>query len=243
MKNGFMDAVRSNASFVLVCLVVIAVMVVIAYFFEKANKKRNNDTARILTTHKVVMIGMLAAIAGVLYCFDFAIPVAPAFYKLDFSELPALIGGFAFGPVAGVLIEFVKVLVKLVLKSTSTAFVGDLANFLVGCMLVLPASIIYQYHKSKSSALIGCIVGTVIMTIFGTIFNAVYLIPAFAKLYGMPLDVIIGMGTAIHPSINNVWNFVLLCVAPLNLIKGCMISVITMLVYKRISPILKGQKR
>lgn len=243
MNNGFVDAVRSNGSFVFVCLVVIALMVIIAYFFEKANKKRNNDTTRILTTHKVVMIGMLSAIAGILHCFDFAIPIAPSFYKLDFSELAALIGGFAFGPVAGVLIEFVKILVKLVIKSTSTAFVGDLANFLVGCMLVLPAAIIYQYHKSKKSALIGCIVGTVVMTIFGTVFNAIYLIPAFAKLYGMPIEVILGMGAAIHPSINNIWNFVLLCVAPLNLIKGAMISVITMLVYKRISPILKGQKR
>ena len=240
--NKFLEAVKSNGSFVLVCLVVTAVMILIAYAFEKANKKRNGDSTKILTTNKVVMIGMLSAIAGILYCFDFALPIAPAFYKIDFSELPALIGGFAFGPVAGVLIEFVKVLVKLIIKSTSTAFVGDLANFLVGCMLVLPASIIYQYNKSKNTAKIGCAVGTLVMTVFGTVFNAIYLIPAFARLYGIPLDVIIGMGTAIHPSISNVWNFVLLCVAPLNLIKGAMISVITMLVYKRISPIIKRQK-
>ncbi|MBR5756657.1 MAG: ECF transporter S component [Firmicutes bacterium] len=238
----FAEALKSNGSFVLVCLVIIAVMVFVAFLFEKANKKRNNDTTRILTTHKIVMIGMLSAIAGILHCFDFAIPIAPAFYKLDFSELAALIGGFAFGPVAGVLIEFIKILVKLVIKSTSTAFVGDLANFLVGCMLVLPASVIYQYKKSKKTALIGCITGTLIMTVFGTIFNALYLIPAFAKLYGMPIDVILKMGAAIHPSIDNIWNFVLLCVAPLNLIKGGMISVITMLVYKRISPILKRGK-
>ncbi len=238
----FSEAVKSNGSFVLVCLVIIAVMVAVAFVFEKANKKRNNDTSRILTTHKIVMIGMLSAIAGILHCFDFAIPIAPAFYKLDFSELAALIGGFAFGPVAGVLIEFIKILVKLVIKSTSTAFVGDLANFLVGCMLVLPAAVIYQHKKSKKTAVIGCVVGTIIMTVFGTIFNALYLIPAFASLYVMPLEVILGMGAAIHPSIDNIWSFVLLCVAPLNLIKGGMISIITMLVYKRISPILKRGK-
>jgi riboflavin transporter FmnP len=152
----------------------------VAYGFEKAAKRRSGDKDRVLATRKIVMIGMFGAISGILYCFDFALPIAPNFYKLDFSELPALIAGFAFGPVAGVLVEFVKQVVKLMLKSTSTAFVGDLANYLIGCMLVLPASVIYQFNKSKQSALIGCAVGTIVMTVFGTWFNAVYLLPTFA---------------------------------------------------------------
>ncbi|MBE5999680.1 MAG: ECF transporter S component, partial [Sarcina sp.] len=161
------------------------------------------------------------------------------FYKLDFSELPAMIAGFAFGPVAGVLVEFIKELVKLVIKGTSTAFVGDLANFLIGCMLVLPASIIYQFHKSKNTALIGCVAGTLVMTVFGTWFNAVYLLPAFSRLFGMPLDVILGMGSAINAGVKDLTTFVIFMVAPINIIKGVGISILTMLIYKKISPIIK----
>jgi riboflavin transporter FmnP len=237
--NGFFGAVKDNAGFVGVCLVAVVVMVAIAYGFEKAAKKASGNTDRVLATRKVVMIGMFAAISGILYCFDFALPIAPSFYKLDFSELPALIAGFAFGPVAGVLVEFIKEIVKLLLKSSSTAFVGDLANFLIGCMLVLPASVIYQFHKSKRSALISCAVGTLVMTVFGTWFNAVYLLPTFAKLYGMPLDAILGMGAAINAGVKDITSFVILMVAPINIIKGVGISAITMLVYKKLSPIIK----
>lgn len=239
MKNGLISAIGENGSFVLVCLAAVILTVAVAYFFEKWAKRRNGDTERVLATRKIVMIGMFSAISGILYCFDFALPIAPAFYKLDFSELPALIAGFAFGPVAGVMVEFLKEIIKLVIKSTSTAFVGDLANFLIGCMLVLPASIIYQFHKSKRRALIGCITGTVCMTVFGTWFNAVYLLPAFSQLYGLPLDSILQMGTAINPNVNNIWTFVIMLVAPINIIKGCMVSVLTMLVYKKLSPIIK----
>lgn len=237
--NGFFAAVKENASFVGVCLVTMIAITLIAYGFEKAAKKRNGDTDRVLATRKVVMIGMFGALSGILYCFDFGLPIAPSFYKLDFSELPALIAGFAFGPVAGVLVEFIKQLVKLLIKSTSTAFVGDLANYLIGCMLVLPASVIYQFRKSKNSALIGCIVGTIVMTVFGTWFNAVYLLPTFSRLFGMPMDAILGMGAAINPAVTNLTTFVILMVAPINIIKGVGISALTMLIYKKISPIIK----
>ena len=220
--NGFFTAVKENASFVGVCLVTVLAITLIAYGIEKAAKRKNGDKDRVLATRKIVMIGMFGAISGILYCFDFALPIAPNFYKLDFSELPALIAGFAFGPVAGVLVEFVKQVVKLMIKSTSTAFVGDLANYLIGCMLVLPASVIYRFNKSKRSALIGCAVGTIVMTIFGTWFNA-----------------ILGMGAAINPAVTNITNFVILMVAPINLIKGIGISALTMLIYKKISPIIK----
>ena len=239
MSKGLLSEVSAHAGFVGVCLLTVVAMVLIAYLFEKAAKRRTGDTERVLATRKVVMIGVFAAISGILYCFDFGLPIAPSFYKLDFSELPALIAGFAFGPVAGVMVEFIKEIVKLAIKSTSTAFVGDLANFLIGCMLVLPASVIYQFHKSKRTAVIGCAVGTLVMTVFGTWFNAVYLLPTFANLYGMPLEAILGMGAAINPRVTNLTNFVILMVAPINIIKGVGISFITMLVYKRISPIIK----
>ena len=119
-------------------------------------------------------------------------------YKLDFSELPVLLCGFYLGPSATVICEGVKILLKLLLKGTSTAFVGDLANFVVGCSLVLPATVFYHTHKSKHSAIIGLAIGTLVMTVFGSAFNAVYLLPKFAQLYGIPLDTIIAMGTAIR---------------------------------------------
>ncbi len=240
--------VRQHLSFVLVFILTTVLMVIIAYVFEKLAAKAQQgrpgraEEKRILTTRKIVMVGMFSAIAGILYCFDFSVPIAPGFYKLDFSELPPLIAGFAFGPVAGVMTEFIKVVVKLVLKSTSTAFVGDFANFLIGSMLVLPASVIYRFKKSKKTAVLGCVCGTLIMTVFGTFFNAVYLIPTYVALFGMPLDVILGMGKAINPKVTDVTSFVILMVAPLNLIKGTVISFITMLVYKRISPIIKYGK-
>lgn len=240
MGNGLLESAKENLGFLGVCLVAVVGLVLVAYLLERAARARNGGTERILATRKIVMIGMFSALSGILYCFDFSIPViAPEFYKLDFSELPAMIAGFAFGPVAGVLVEFIKELVKLVLKGTSTAFVGDLANFLIGCMLVLPASVVYMFHKSRKSAILGCIVGTVVMTVFGTWFNAFYLLPAFSKLFGLPLDAILGMGSAINPAVKDLTSFVILMVAPINIIKGVGISVLTMLIYKKVSPIIK----
>ena len=112
---------------------------------------------------------------------------------------------------------------------------GDLANFVVGCSLVLPATIFYRANKSKHGAVIGLVIGTACMTVFGSAFNAIYLLPKFAELYGMPLDTIIAMGTAINGSIHNVTTFVFWAVAPLNLLKGAVISVLTMLLYKRVA--------
>lgn len=241
--NGLLQSVKENVVFCLVFLGIIAGMFVLAYVVELAFKKKNGDTEKMLSTRKMAMVGVFSATAVVLYVLDFPVPFAPPFYKLDFSEIPVLVGSFAFGPVAGVMIEFVKILLKLLLKGTDTAFVGDLANFMVGCSFILPASFLYQFKKSKKNAILGCITATLVMTVFGTAFNAVYLIPTFAKLYGMPLDVIVAMGTKIHASIDNVVSLVVMCVAPLNLVKGTSVSLITVLVYKKLSPILKSGVR
>jgi len=239
MKNGIGSQVIQNAMFLVVCLVTVAALILVAWLFERIMRKKNGDKSRILSTKKIAMIGMFSAISGILYCFDFALPIAPTFYKLDFSELPALICGFAFGPVAGVLVEFLKVVIKLLFKSTSTAFVGDLANFLIGCMLVLPASVIYGFKKTKKMSRIALLTGVIVMTVFGTWFNAVYLLPTFSTLYGLPLDSIISMGTAINGSVNNIYSFVIIMVAPMNIIKGTVVSVLTLLVYKKLSRIIK----
>ena len=228
-----------NIVYVLEFLLIIFAVFFIAYAIEKVAKKRAGDTERILSTRKITVIGVFAAIATLLHIFDFSLPFAPSFYKLDFSEIPVLICGFAFGPVAGVMTEFIKILLKLVVKGTSTAFVGDLANFVVGCSFVLPATIVYHFVKTKKGAIIACIAGTVALTICGTVLNAVYLLPAFSALYGMPMDVLIGMGTKINPAITDITTFVCYAVAPLNLVKGLSVSGVTMLVYKKLSPVLK----
>ena len=244
MNSNFIEAVASNAGFVMGFLGIVLVMFAVAYAFEKYANIKNGVKERILSTRKVAVIGMFSAIAAVLFVLDFPLPfLAPTFYKLDFSELPALVAGFAFGPVAGVMVEFVKILLNLIFDGTDTAFVGELANFVVGCGFILPASIVYGFKKTKNNAIVSCVVGTIVITIVGTTFNALYLLPAFSKLYGMPLDAIIGMGTAINANITDITSFVIIAVGPINLLKGAVISVLTLLIYKKISPIIKEGRK
>lgn len=240
MESSLWKNLAENTMFAVEVVLIAAALVAVAYGAEKLIKKRNRDTERVLNTRKITVIGVFSAVAAVLHIFDFPVFFAPEFYKLDFSELPALIGAFAFGPVAGVMIEFCKILLKLMIKGTSTAFVGDLANFVIGCSFILPASIIYMFKKNKKNAVLASAVGTLCMTVFGTAFNAVYLLPAFSKLYGMPLEVILEMGAVINGAITDIVTFVIFAVAPMNLLKGVSVSLLTMLVYKKLSPVLKA---
>lgn len=237
--------VAENAMYVLSFLLIIAAFFMAAVLLEEAARKKNSVTESFFSTRKVAMIGMFSAVAMLLHLFDFPLPFAPSFYKLDFSELPVLVGSFAFGPAAGVLMEFIKIWLKLCVKGTSTAFVGDLANFVIGCSFILPASALYIFHKSKKRAIAACIAGTLVMTVFGTAFNAVYLLPAFSKLYGIPLENLLAMGSAVNPLAKegSIISFVAACVAPMNLLKGASVSVVTMLVYKPLSPIIKTGHR
>ena len=200
----------------------------------------NNTTTK---TRKLVEIGMLGAIATVLMLFEFPIPfIAPPFYEMDLSEVPVLVGAFALGPGAGALIELVKILINLLINGTATAFVGEIGNYLLGCSFIIPAALIYKKKKSKKTALAAMIVGTIVMTVFGCILNAYVLLPTYAAAFGMPIDAIIGMGSAINGNISDVMTFVIIAVAPFNIIKGIVVSVITLLIYKHISPILKGNR-
>ena len=243
--NDLFKSVAENALYVLSFLAIIVAVFAVAVLLEKAARKKNDVREPILGTRKMAMIGMFSAIAMILHLFDFPLPFAPAFYKLDFSELPILVGTFAFGPAAGVTMEFIKILLKLFVKGTSTAFVGDLANFVIGCSFILPASVIYAFRKDKKTAIAACIIGTAILTVFGTAFNAVYLLPAFSRLYGMPLDQLLARGSAVNPRVKegSIISFVVACVAPLNLIKGASVSIVTLLIYKPLSPIIKTGHR
>lgn len=193
---------------------------------------------KFLTTRTMVVTAILGAVAGLLMLAELPLTfVAPNFYKLDLSELPVMIGTFALGPVAGVLIELIKILVKFVIKGSSTGGVGELANFLIGCAFVIPAGILYQMKKTKQRALLGLALGTLTMALAGMVMNALVLLPFYSKM--MPLETIIGLGAAIFPQVNSVWSFALWCVVPFNLIKGIVISVLTMFLYKRVSRLIK----
>ena len=187
-------------------------------------------------------MAMFGALGGVLMLFEFPLVfLAPSFYGLDLSEVPVLVGTFAMGPGAGVIIELVKIVMKLVLKPTTTGFVGEFANFVIGCSLVVPAGIIYHAKKSKKSAIYGMIAGTVIMTVAGVVINAVVMLPFYSNV--MPLETIIAAGSAINPAVSNIWTFAIICVGPFNLVKGIVVSFVTQLVYKRISNLIHSVGR
>ena len=233
-----LETLRNNLSFVGVTALIVILIALAAKFSERFFK----DLHQVRPARRITIIGICGAIAAVLHMLDFPLLfLAPEFYKLDFSEVPVMLCGFSLGPSAAVFCEVVKIILKLLLKGTSTAFVGDFANFAVGCSLVLPAVILYHTKKSKRSALWGCIVGTLVLTLFGSFFNAIYLLPKFSQLYGIPLDAIIGMGSAINSGITGISTFVMLAVAPLNLIKGIMVSVLTLMLYKKVARPLFGR--
>ncbi len=184
-------------------------------------------------------VGVLSAIAFVLMLFEFPLPfLAPSFYELDLSDIAALIGSFALGPVAGVLIELIKNLLNVILTGSDTAFVGEFANFVTGCAFVLPAAFIYKYRKNFRAALLGMVASTCSLAVIGGLLNYFVMIPTFSQLYGVSIDAIVAMGHAIFPAVTNLPMLVVLCVVPFNLVKGILCSVATLLLYKRVSPLL-----
>ena len=201
--------------------------------------KNNTDTTSMSKIRFIKQVGMLGAVAVILMAFEIPLPFAPAFYKIDFSEVPALIGCFAMGPTAGVFVELIKIVVHVLLSGTSTAGVGDVANFVIGCAFILPAAWIYKRKRSRKNAMIGMATGTVFMAFIGCFLNAYVLLPAYAKAFSMPIDALVGMGTAVNSHITNLFTFVIFAVAPFNILKGILVSVVVLLIYKKISPILK----
>ncbi len=194
--------------------------------------------SKLFTTRNLVIMAMLGALATILMIFDFPVLfIAPNFYKLDFSEIPVLIGGFMLGPVPGIIIEALKVLLNLLINGTSTGGVGEFANFCMGCALVVPASLIYKFHKTKKTAVLSLVVGTVVMALVSVVLNRYIMLPFYSSF--MPIDTIIAAGAAINPRIVNLWTFCWFCVMPFNLFKGIVVSVITILIYKKISVLLR----
>lgn len=189
-----------------------------------------------ISVRTITMTALLSAIAYILAFVEFPVPLSPSFARMDLSDFPALIGSFAFGPAAGILIELVKN--GLQLFSTSTGGIGELANFLMDASFVLTAGLIYRCHKTKKTAWIAGIAGSLMMGAVAAIANYFILLPLFEQF--MPLEQLIASFGAFIPFIHTKLDVVLYNAFPFNLLKGLVISVVTMLVYKRLRPVLKG---
>lgn len=190
-------------------------------------------------TRKITMIGMLSAIAFLLMYLDFSVPFMPTFIKMDISELPALIGSFAMGPVEGIIICLVKNLLHLM--KTSTGGVGELSNFILGAAFTGTAGFFYKKNKTKKGALIGSLVGALAMAIISVITNYYIVYPIYTNF--MPMEAIIGAYHAILPSADSLLKCLIIFNMPFTFVKGMLSVLITFLIYKRISPIIKGDEK
>ncbi|HHY13318.1 MAG TPA: ECF transporter S component [Thermoanaerobacterales bacterium] len=183
-------------------------------------------------------VAIMGAIAFIIMYFEFPLPLFVSFLKLDFSDVPAMLCSFALGPWAGVGIQFIKNLLKAIFNS-HTAMVGEFANFVTGSLLVFPAGYIYGKKKNIKNAVIGMAVGSIAMSVAMSVANYLVMIPFYAMMFNVPLDVLINMGNALNPRIVDLKTLVLYSALPFNLVKGLIVSCITFVLYKRLSPVLK----
>ncbi len=190
-----------------------------------------------MTTRSLVMTAMLAAVSFILMFLDFSVPFMPSFIKMDISELPALIGSFSLGPVYGALICLLKNLINFFVRS-NTGGVGELSNFLLGVMFVVPAGIIYQRMKSRKGAIIGSFVGAICMALGSVVTNIYLVYPIYYNF--MPKDAILSAYQVILPAMKSVEQSIICFNMPFTFIKGVLNALITFLIYKRISPVIKG---
>ncbi|AOT70001.1 ECF transporter S component [Geosporobacter ferrireducens] len=188
------------------------------------------------STKTLTKISILAVIAYLIMFLEIPVMFFPGFLKIDLSDIPALIGAFAMGPAAGIMIELVKNILHFITKTT-TGGVGELANFLVGIALIIPAAIAYRQYQSKKAAVTGMIIGTLVMGIMGGIANYYILLPFYAKI--MPMEQIIAWSAAANGAIVDMKTLILYAIIPFNILKGIVVAVITSMLYKKLSPILK----
>ena len=189
---------------------------------------------------KTVFIGMMGAVSAVLMLLNLSLPFAPGFLKFDISELPALFAGFFLGPLSGCGVVAVKILLKVLAQGSDTGYVGELMNVMGSICFILPASLIYRWKHTRQGAVIAMTVSTVLVSTAFIFINAYIAFPLYSKLYGMPMEVIISMGTAVNPLITDLPSLMLFSVFPFNLFKHDVTSFITYLIYKRVGSTLRG---
>lgn len=198
------------------------------------------NTNKRVNTRYMVVAAILTAVACVLQYIEFPIPIMPGFVKLDFSDLPALLGAFSLGPVYGVVIEFLKNVIHL--PFGSSAGVGELCNFLFGAVFTFVAGLIYAKMKSRKGAIIGSVVGALAMAAVSIPMNYFFVYPAYVQLYHMPMEAIVGMYDAILPGTNDLLQALLIFNLPFTFAKGIIDAIFCFVIYKPLSPIIKGNK-
>lgn len=202
----------------------------------QTTKVTAKSSVKRMNIRKLTGTGMLSAIAFVLMYLDFSVPFMPSFIKMDLSELPALIGAFAYGPVSGVVICLIKNVIHLAMSSTGG--VGELSNFLLGASFVFVAGLVYKYKKNRKNALIGSIAGALVMGVFSIFSNYFLTYPIYYQF--MPQDTILAAYQVIFSGVDNILECLIIFNAPFTFLKGMLSVLVTFLIYKRISPILKG---
>lgn len=191
------------------------------------------------TLRHMTVAGLFGAIAFVLMFFSFGIPIISPFAEFDLSALPELIGGYVLGPLGAVYIIIIKLLLKLLFQGTSSMFTGEVQNLILSLSYVLPAILYYRKHRTKKGAVIGLVIGSLLSIIMAVVTNLYLIFPAYIALYGMNWDGIIEICTTANPMIKNIPTFVAFSVLPFNVILRFVSSIITILVYKKISVPLK----
>lgn len=189
-----------------------------------------------LSTNGMIKIALLSVIAFVLMQIEFSIPIFPFFLKLDISDIPAILGGLALGPVSGILVLLFKNILNCLVFTTG--YVGELANFSVGVFYIFTASIIYKRFKSTKSLIIGLALGTVAMSLAAGVLNYYIFIPAFSKIFGMPISGFVSVSAAINSKVNSFKALIYWMIIPFNLFKGLIVSTAYMLLHKRVAPII-----
>ncbi len=193
-----------------------------------------------INTRKIAICGVLGAVGFILMLLEFPLPfIIPSFIKLDFSEMPALIGAFAFGSIHGILICAIKNLLHLFV--TSSNGVGELSNFILGAVFAGVAGLVYKKMHSRRGALTGSIAGAVVMAVISAFTNYFIVYPAYVVIYGMSMETIIGMYTALLPVADNLFKALVIFNLPFNMAKGILDAAICFVIYKKLSPILKKQ--
>ena len=190
------------------------------------------------STKVMVKISSLAVISMILMFLDLSVWFAPPFLKLDLADLPALIGAFAMGPMAGVVVQLVKNLLHLLVQGSSTGGVGEVSNFIVGSAFVYTAGLFYYKNKNFKTAIIGSIVGVLAMTLVASISNYYIVFPMYAKVYGMPMEALINMGSVLNKNVVDLKTMIIFAIVPFNILKGSIVAIVTLAIYKRVSPIL-----
>ena len=197
-----------------------------------------NRNKALFSTKNMTTMAILAGISALLFMIE--IPVVWV-YKLDLSHLPVLLGTFSMGPVAGLCI--LAVMSSLGLLHSTTQGVGELADFLMGVAMAIPSGWIYLRQKTRKGAILSMVVGTLCAVVVGFFLNIYLMIPFFSAVYKLPVESIIAQGQAIVPFVHNVWEFVLYITTPFNLLKWTVISTIGALIYKPLSPLLRGKNK